>query len=228
MNHPPHDRIERLHAALVRLLLRQGYDKTTMQEVAEEAGISRGMLYLAYASKDQLLAAVLADEVRAYVTAWQTFLARDDTSGSLGSLYRAVLAALTERPLLLALLKQDRRTLGRYVQQAESGLPALAAQSLWPTTLRELQAVGALRPDVNPTAIAQLLDVISAGMMALPPSADGPALATLLDTIATVLDRALLPDDGGDAAAGQAVLRALGTRIAAQFAINSSATEVQP
>lgn len=228
MNQSPPERIQRLHAALVRLLLRQGYDKTTMQEVAEEAGISRGMLYLAYATKDQLLAAVLAEEIGAYVAAWQTFLARDETSGSIGSVYRAVLAALTERPLLLALLKQDRRTLGRYVQQAASGFPALAAQSLWPAALRELQAAGALRAEADPDAVAQLLDVISAGIMALPPSAGTPAFAPLLDTIASVLDRALLPDTGGDPAAGRAVLKALGTRIAAQFPAVSPATEAQP
>ena len=217
MHSPSPDRLQRIQDALSRLLLRQGYDKTTMQDVAEEAGISRGMLYLAFATKEQLLATVLDQEIQAYVTAWQTFLARDDISGSLGSLYRAVLAALAERPLLSALLTQDRRILGRYVQQPASGLPALDAQALWPPTIRELQAVGALRTDLAPTAIAELLAVLSAGIMALPATPGSPGLPVLLDTIATVLDRALVPEGADHRAAGQAVLQALGTRVAAQL-----------
>jgi AcrR family transcriptional regulator len=50
-------RRELLEAA-VRVFARQGFDQTTMQDVAEELGLAAGALYHYFAGKDDLLAAI--------------------------------------------------------------------------------------------------------------------------------------------------------------------------
>jgi AcrR family transcriptional regulator len=63
-----------------KLFLRDGYQSTSIEKVATEAGFSKGAVYSNFASKDELCLAVLAslraDEMRAIGLAWsaaQTF-----------------------------------------------------------------------------------------------------------------------------------------------------------
>jgi AcrR family transcriptional regulator len=51
---------ERLSKAAVELFLEQGFDGTTMEGVAQAAGISKRTLYARYADKHELFAAVVA------------------------------------------------------------------------------------------------------------------------------------------------------------------------
>ncbi|MDZ4671974.1 MAG: helix-turn-helix domain-containing protein, partial [Phototrophicales bacterium] len=48
-------REKRILDATAKLLMRYGYDKMTMSDIAEEAGISKGAIYLHYASKESLV-----------------------------------------------------------------------------------------------------------------------------------------------------------------------------
>lgn len=45
-------REKRILQATARLLMRYGYDKMTMSDIATEAGISKGAIYLHYTSKE--------------------------------------------------------------------------------------------------------------------------------------------------------------------------------
>jgi AcrR family transcriptional regulator len=209
------DREQRILDAAAAVLLRLGYAKTTMSTVADEAGISRGMIYLAFATKDDLVDAVLARDIQAYIAAWRDAIATMD-AGTIGGVYRAALQAIMSRPLMAALMTHDRRVLGRYVQRPASGMPALAAQSLWHTALCDLQTAGAIRADIDPTVIAYLLDLISYGLLhadTRAPDGSAPPFAQVMETIATMLDHFLIPVDGGNRAAGTVILHALARHV---------------
>ncbi|ANY74656.1 TetR/AcrR family transcriptional regulator [Paenibacillus ihbetae] len=45
---------EKIHSAAMQLFVRQGYGSTNVQEIADTAGISIGLLYRHYKTKDQL------------------------------------------------------------------------------------------------------------------------------------------------------------------------------
>ena len=49
------EREERILEATARLIVRYGYDKTSVSDIAKEAGISKGAVYLHFDSKDSLL-----------------------------------------------------------------------------------------------------------------------------------------------------------------------------
>src|ERR671918_1624832 len=58
---PERRRPEVLDAAL-KLFLESGYDGTSMQAVADEAGVTKPVVYACFNSKDQLFRALLARE----------------------------------------------------------------------------------------------------------------------------------------------------------------------
>src|SRR6187402_3159667 len=58
---PERRRPELLDAAL-RLFLEHGYDGTSMQALADEAGVTKPVVYAAFGSKDDLFRALLARE----------------------------------------------------------------------------------------------------------------------------------------------------------------------
>src|SRR5690348_220890 len=53
------ERQEQLLRAAAVVIIRQGYDKTTMSDIADEAGVSRGTVYLYFKGKEELLEALL-------------------------------------------------------------------------------------------------------------------------------------------------------------------------
>jgi AcrR family transcriptional regulator len=56
---------ERILAAALALFARQGYERTSIREIAREAGISQGLMYNYYAGKDELLGAIFARRMAA-------------------------------------------------------------------------------------------------------------------------------------------------------------------
>ena len=48
------ERQERILEAAAKLMAHYGYDKTTVSDIAEEAGISKGAVYLHYKGKEEL------------------------------------------------------------------------------------------------------------------------------------------------------------------------------
>jgi AcrR family transcriptional regulator len=70
------DARRRLLAAAERCIERHGIRKTTMDDVAREAGISRPSVYRYFSDREELLLSVTAERSRALVRKTQRFLAR--------------------------------------------------------------------------------------------------------------------------------------------------------
>ncbi len=64
-----------------QLLLRHGYNKVTMSDVADAVGLNRRLVYLLFPSKDALIKALLLREVNLYAEAWKRYLERDPLGG---------------------------------------------------------------------------------------------------------------------------------------------------
>ncbi len=59
MNLKSAERISQLLAAAATCFARRGFHRTTMDEIAREAGVSAGLIYRHFASKDQLIVAIV-------------------------------------------------------------------------------------------------------------------------------------------------------------------------
>ena len=58
-----HEREQRILDAAANLIAHYGYDKTTVDEIAREAGVSKGAIYLHFKSKEDLFEALLLREI---------------------------------------------------------------------------------------------------------------------------------------------------------------------
>ena len=103
---PERRRPELLDAAL-RLFLAHGYDGTSMQAVADEAGVTKPVVYAAFGSKDDLFRALLAREEDRILAEIQGAFANADLSdpeNALSEGFTAFLRAVAESPEVYKLI----------------------------------------------------------------------------------------------------------------------------
>lgn len=196
--------------AAAAVIIRQGYDKTTMSDIADEAGVSRGTVYLYFKGKEELFDTLLYWEWMQYSQTLLEALESDPRGGTIGGFYRALFRAVSSRPLMASLLRRDRRVLGAYlrkpdtlVARMESGLSAI-------DFIKALQEAGAIRQDLNPQVTAHLLETLSYGQLTIADFKSPeqfPPFSEVMEALASMLDRWLSPEDGGDSEAGKAVFR---------------------
>jgi TetR/AcrR family acrAB operon transcriptional repressor len=206
--------------ATAALIMRQGYDKTTMSDVADEVGVSRGIVYLHFDSKEKLFEALIQREVLQYAQTWLEHIEADPRGGTIGGIYRAVLYAINSRPLMAAMMKRDRRVVGSYLRKPGNMFSSMQSSSMNIDFLQALQAAGAVRQDVDPLLMSHIMDILSYGLITVGDfrqPEELPPYETVMETIADMLDRLLTPDDGGNSEAGKAVIRQLAAAARTQF-----------
>ncbi|MCB0198119.1 MAG: helix-turn-helix transcriptional regulator, partial [Anaerolineae bacterium] len=88
------ERKHRILDAAAELFIHYGYDKTTVSDIAREAGVSKGAIYLHFASKDELFEGLLIREMMTYQKNWLERIESDPKGGTIGGMYKNVLYAL--------------------------------------------------------------------------------------------------------------------------------------
>lgn len=213
-------REQRILDAAAALIMRQGYDKTTMSDVADEVGVSRGIVYLHFESKDKLFEALIQREILQYAQTWLERIEADPRGGTIGGIYRAVLYAINSRPLMAAMMKRDRRVVGGYLRKPDNLFGSLQSSTINIDFLQALQAAGAVRQDVDPRLMSHIMDIVSYGLISIGDfrqPEELPPYEAVMETIADMLDRLLTPEDGGNSEAGKTVIRQLAATAQAQF-----------
>ncbi len=77
MDGAPVSRRDDLLAISARLFAERGYDRTTMREIAAEAGIQAASLYHHFATKDEILHAVIRDFLLGLPSAYRDIIAEN-------------------------------------------------------------------------------------------------------------------------------------------------------
>lgn len=213
-------REQRILDATAALIMRQGYDKTTMSDVADEVGVSRGIIYLHFDTKEKLFEALIQREVLQYAHTWLEHIEANPRGGTIGGIYRAVLYAINSRPLMSAIMKRDRRVVGNYIRKPGNMFESMQSSSINVDFLKALQAAGAVRQDVDPLLMSHIMDILSYGLVTIGDfrqPEELPPYEMVMETIADMLDRLLTPADNGNTEAGKAVIRQLAATAQAQF-----------
>jgi len=204
------ERQEQILRAASAVIILQGYDKTTMSDIADEAGVSRGTVYLSFKGKEELFEALLYWEWMQYAQTWLEALESDPRGGTLGGFYRAIFRAVGSRPLIASIMRRDRRVLGNYLRKLDNSFAWMKSASITVDFIQELQAVGVVRQDLDPEVTAHLLETLSYGQLTIgdfKSSDQFPPFPVVMDALASMLDRWLSPEDGGNSEAGKEVFR---------------------
>src|SRR5271157_4228531 len=99
------ERQQQILDAAAAVIIRLGYDKATMSDIAEEAGASRRTVYLYFKGKEELFEALLYREYMQYSQTWLELLETDPRGGTIGGAYRATMRAVNSRPLIAAMMR---------------------------------------------------------------------------------------------------------------------------
>lgn len=184
--------------AAAALIADRGVDHITMDAIAFHAAVAKGVLYLRFSSKDDLLAAVINRELILATRATLALVEGDPRGGLLSRQFAHSLTALRSRPALLRLYRGDVAHLARL---ARAGDPSrLRADALLGAEyLAELQREGLVDASLDTDAFATNLALWNHGLAA---RADDDDVERLIDGMADLVARAA-DVETGDAAAGK-------------------------
>ncbi|SDM33758.1 TetR/AcrR family transcriptional regulator [Allokutzneria albata] len=181
------ERADRILDAAAELVLRWGYGKTTVDDVAKHSGVAKGTIYLHWRTRDDLFAALLRrervrmlEEVRASAPA------------SLGELFGGFVGATLRRPLLSAALVGDAEVLGRFTRMKRSSTTGLEMGEAFNAYLKRLIAHGAVHEAHSDHQV--VISAIVYGFVRLPdllPEQARPSDERIADLVADSIERAL-------------------------------------
>lgn len=158
------DRRPRLLQAAATLFSRWGFDKTSVDDIAREAGISKGAVYLEFPNKDALFKAVMHWEFARYMQDWLRRFEQDHGDWSFARMLQHSIAAIDSNPFIKALLMRDQRLFGSFLRRdKELFRLAISARSEF---FSQLQEAGAMRPDIAARVLAYVVSVTGYGLIA--------------------------------------------------------------
>ncbi len=192
-------REKRILAAASELISHYGYDKTTVDDIARAAGISKGAVYLHFRSKEQLFEALLMRESDALIARYFERLEADPKGLTLFNIYRYGLEVIDDSPLIRAIYTRDRRVIGDYLRHIRDSAAYSEVASFSIEAVQQFQQAGLMREDVDAESVAYLLSALRYGLFTMEdynPKGQAPPISQLGATLATLLDSGLAPREG--------------------------------
>jgi AcrR family transcriptional regulator len=166
----PVERADRILDAAARLLLRYGHDRTTISDIAREAGIAKGSVYAHWRSRDRLFLALLRREQAVLLAQIRDRLRDAERPADLELLLAESVRAYQRSPLVTAVLTGNTEVLGSLARaSAEEGRPHGSIVEL----LATLRAEGLVRTDRSLAEQATVLTAMYLGYFLTAPLMPG-------------------------------------------------------
>src|SRR6059058_3488189 len=158
-------RAERILDAAAELMLRWGYNKTTIDDIARYAGVAKGTIYLHWKTREDLFTALMKREYIRLVEDVQQRIANDPEGGTLHGITKHSMLATMKSPLMKAVLLRDTDLLGEWTRK-EYASPSYSAQIAQSLALIELlRSRGVVRDDIDVRRQVFMLDAITMGFL---------------------------------------------------------------
>ncbi|MGZ3663837.1 MAG: TetR/AcrR family transcriptional regulator [Ktedonobacterales bacterium] len=202
-------REERILDAAAALLVRWGYRKTTIDDVAREAGVGKGTIYLHWKDKNELFRAVLARVSEQATEDMMQRIAADPEGGLFHRVWTHGMLVLFAHPLLAALMtgksdifqgmmdSLDPETISQLVGNADAHVA-------------QLQRAGLIRADLPVSVITYLIGALKIGIInvaELGSQEHVPSMEQLTEGISDLMRRWLEPEHlPSDSSAGKRIM----------------------
>ena len=108
-------REQRILDAASALALKWGYRKTTLDDIAREARVAKGTIYLSWSTREKLFLAIIERERLRLLQDTAARMAADPVGMSLIGLIKHSILATLANPILRALIMRDSDMLGEWV-----------------------------------------------------------------------------------------------------------------
>jgi AcrR family transcriptional regulator len=158
---------ERLTEATERCLRQSGIRRTTMVDIANEAGVSRGLIYQYFPDKSAIIAATLTQIDESF---WRMSNARvSAVDGLAAQVTEAVLLARSHIPGTLALRLKTAEP-GAFATTVGVGIKELmpAMSRFWRVYIERAKRNGEIRPDVDVAQASEWIMRILYSLITMP------------------------------------------------------------
>ena len=162
-------RAHRILDAASALILRWGYDKTTIDDIAKQAGVAKGTIYLHWKTRQDLFMALIQRERLDFAKAFRQRIAADPAGGTLSGITRHWALLTMKYPLLKALFLRDRELLGKLAQSAVTSAAFIERVEGFKPYLEALRKLDLVRSDLSPRMEVYFLGVVYAGFFLADP-----------------------------------------------------------
>jgi AcrR family transcriptional regulator len=204
----PYDEIEeRILNAASRLLIRYGYDKTTLDDVAREAGLSRSTLYTRWKKKEILFRVLLWQEMLAYIDELMKRFETDLDAGTLIGFFRLAMDVLHDNAFMRTVYTGDRRIFGALLPENKAQLYTWRMTSTV-SFLSLLQQVGMVRAEIDVQTLSYMLSSLQLGLLQMGeiiPHEQSPPMDQIMQATIDMLNAYAVPPNA-DREAGHAAL----------------------
>ncbi|MGD9985198.1 TetR/AcrR family transcriptional regulator [Pseudonocardia sp.] len=164
-------RLERVLDAAADLLVRWGYQRVTVEDVARHAGIGKGTVYLHFRTKDALFLTVLLRSHHHVVSRMADRMAADPAEVLPSRMTASVYRDLADDPVVRPLYLGDPEVLGRLAHEAADSMGELGARrdAAARRMFGLLRAAGALRTDLTLEEQEYVLRAVATGFLFVDP-----------------------------------------------------------
>lgn len=163
------ERANRILDAATELVQRWGYRKTTIDDIAKQAGVAKGTIYLHWKTREQLFEALLYRESLRSSDELMQRLAGDPEGGTLHGIAKQTFLVTMRRPLIRGLFLQDRELLGDMLETQIGQATTQRKTETFHVYSQILRSKGLIRCELSDEQVAYALMAIIMGYMIAEP-----------------------------------------------------------
>ncbi|MBX7160472.1 MAG: TetR/AcrR family transcriptional regulator [Acidimicrobiia bacterium] len=164
----PPTNAERIFAAAEECFARYGFQKTSMEDIAREAGLSRRSVYRHFPDKAALFNAVAAEHARVFlIEITERTAALDGLSAQIEEVARLTGRYMREDPVSAALMRTDPDSLARMVSTEAGAMLAMAMDAIVPL-IEAARERGEVRADLDTMRAAEWITRMVFSLTATP------------------------------------------------------------
>lgn len=188
------ERACRILDAAAELILRYGYNKTTLDDVAQRAGVAKGTLYLHWNTRDELFRALMKRERLESSRDFLAHIGKDPSQITLRGMFKYAALSLLRRPLIKAVMTRNANVIGKIVQDEHSGHPE--KREIFELYLDFLVQRNLVRRDLSPHTQSNMVLAVFLGFFVMESwmpdkcaLSDEEMADLIADTVASTLER---------------------------------------
>lgn len=159
------ERAQRILDAASELIQRWGYRKTTIDDIAKQAGVAKGTIYLHWKTREELFIDLIQRERLNSGEQLAQQLAAAPEGGTLHGIIKYATLSALQNPLLKALMIQDTDMLGELVRSEAGEFDREHRTSSSYQLIETLRDKGLIRTDISIEAQIYMLSAITTGFI---------------------------------------------------------------
>lgn len=159
------ERAERILDAAAALIQRWGYNKTTLDDIARQARVARGTIYLHWKTREDLLNALLAREYLRVAEDVRQRMQEDPQGETLRGFMKHSMLAILKNPLMRALMARNTDTLGKLADQTYGTATFTKRIDEYRRLMETLRTQGLIGTDLDVYAQTHILGAIWMGFL---------------------------------------------------------------